>query len=254
MNVENAISWIKTNKLKFWRIINNDKEIVAKIDDDTITLDDSLVLLSENINYLGDGSYKIFAKKEKNQTAGELTFLFFKKSNANISGFVSNDVNSEIIKNLQTEIEKMRQDHQAKIIEDKYRLELEKKDKVIEKLKEPKEKKSDPMEFIGQILMTAILGKSTLDIPTASISKPVIEHKPEPDQPTKSEPELENNLDENQIMQKAFENMNNAFSGTDITMLDFIHSVGEAAKNNTQSFISYAKLLINQHPLSKQEV
>lgn len=256
MNVENALNWIKTNKLKYWRILNNDKETVAKVDDD-LTLEDVLILFNDNANLLPDGAYKIVGRKDKGQTAGELTFLFFKKSNVNAGAYIgnpSNDVNTEMIKQLQEQMQQMKEEKKTLELENKYKKQLEEKDKIIEKMRVPREPKKDPMDFIGQIFSMIAMKSIGVDVnEKALISKPQAVDQPQ--QATTSEPtqKIELTDDDNAIMQKSFSILDTVLTENNMNLLELIYALGNSAQTNKVMFCTYANMLLQQNPLIRAE-
>lgn len=136
--MENVLNWFKVNKLVFWRIVDKTTgSVVAKFDDEENT-GDSTNLLSQNLTFLRDGKYAIFARKNIKGVNGELEFPFtigkVKESIGALYGAESEgSLISYILKieELKREIE--RKDFEAKLEKFKIQNEQEKPD-MLDKL------------------------------------------------------------------------------------------------------------------------
>jgi len=75
-DLETVLNWVKTNELFYWRIVDKHTgNAVARFDNEVDT-STSLDLLNQNLNFLKDGKYSIFARKNYKGTNGELEFSF----------------------------------------------------------------------------------------------------------------------------------------------------------------------------------
>jgi hypothetical protein len=76
MRGDNVLQWVKANDLLYWRIVDkNTGNPVARFDNENDT-SNSLELLTQNLSFLRDGKYSIFARKNYKGTNGELEFPF----------------------------------------------------------------------------------------------------------------------------------------------------------------------------------
>jgi len=128
--MENVTNWFKTNKLVFWRIVDKTTgSVVSKFDDEENT-EDSVSLLSQNLSFLRDGKYSIFARKNIKGVNGELEFPFtIGNAKAEIAGYGNSEIGYIMqIEALKRELDKKDFDNKLEQLKVKFKAEDDKPD------------------------------------------------------------------------------------------------------------------------------
>lgn len=78
MTLQNAIEWMRVNKLPYWRLETRNRKVAESQEDDSKELDieESISHLETMLELLGPGRYNLKARKKKQGNAGEMHFSF----------------------------------------------------------------------------------------------------------------------------------------------------------------------------------
>lgn len=226
-------TWFKGNDFTLWRIKNAEDELVGKALEENTTADEGLALLSMNLEVLPTGLYKLYARKKKADSNGEVIYNFYVPETQNTIKVHQDEQLLARFQKIEAELEKSKKREEERKAEAEKEAFEEKIRKKYEKILEENAKPDILDRLTGVFGMLQANGLNLPFLPKQPGQPKGINGAPQQKDMNDSHEEEQNN--HNEIIRTALGQMRRIF-GDDVSFLSFLQQAGNIAENDPQKF------------------